>query len=721
MTNLRKLLFLFAVAITATASAADVDYTRFVNPRIGTGGHGHVFLGANVPFGYVQLGPTQPTRGWDWCSGYHHSDSVLIGFGHQHLSGTGIGDLGDVALLPIASKEQRLVAFSHASESVSPGYYAVKLGQPNVFVELTATKRVGMHRYTFGADQQEALLLLDLRQGIGWDHVSQCQMQQESKTVVSGYRHSVGWARRQKDFFVAEFSQPVKLEKVDGDTTAVLVVENAAEPLLVKVALSAVSVENAKLNLQAELPGWNFAATAQAARKAWNDELGKISIKTDDDHVCRIFYTAMYHTMTAPSVFNDVNGEYRGADGEVHKGDFTNYTTLSLWDTYRAAHPLQTIIHPEKQGDVAQTFLHIFKEQGKLPVWHLMGNETDCMVGNPGIPVLADLVLKGYITGQDREAAFEAMKTSAMLDERGMKELKEYGYIPFDKDETNETVAKGLEYALADWCVAQVAKLLGKKADYKYFLQRSKLYQKHFDPKDGFIKGLSSTGERRTPFNPFRSAHRADDFTEGNSWQYTWLVPHDVHGLVKTFGSEARFTEKLDSLFIVEGDLGEDASPDISGLIGQYAHGNEPSHHILYMYNYVGQPWKGARLLRQTMKEMYFDDYDGLSGNEDVGQMSAWYILSAMGLYQVEPAGGKYCIGSPVVNEASINMGNGNIFTVRATNNSEENIYVQRALLNGKPLTKSYIMFSDMKRGGTLELQMGPQPSDFGTKTKDRP
>ena len=734
--NLRNVLFSVSIVVLSacamTATAAETDYTRFVNPRIGTGGHGHVFLGANVPFGYVQLGPTEPTRGWDWCSGYHHSDSVLIGFGHQHLSGTGIGDLGDVALLPLPAKceakdskfESPPIVFSHQSETVSPGYYAVKLGTPNVFVELTATKRVGMHRYTFGADQTEARMMLDLRQGIGWDHVAQCQMQQESSTVVSGYRHSVGWARRQKDFFVIEFSQPVELTKVDGDTTGVLQLSRPQEPLLVKVALSAVSVDNAKLNMQQELPGWNFAATVAAARKAWNDELGKIQIKTDGpngDDIRTIFYTALYHSMTAPSVFSDVNGEYRGADGQVHKDNFTNYTTLSLWDTYRSAHPLQTMIHPEKQGDMAQTFLHIFKEQGKLPVWHLMGNETDCMVGNPGIPVLADLVLKGYITGQDREAAYEAMKTSAMLDERGMKELKEYGYIPFDKDETNETVAKGLEYALADWCVAQVAKLLGKKADYKYFMQRSKLYQKHFDPKDGFIKGLSSTGGRRTPFNPFRSAHRADDFTEGNSWQYTWLVPHDVHGLVKTFGSEARFTEKLDSLFIVEGDLGEEASPDISGLIGQYAHGNEPSHHILYMYNYVGQPWKGARLLRQTMKEMYFNDFDGLSGNEDVGQMSAWYILSAMGLYQVEPAGGKYCIGSPVVSEAAINMGDGKIFTVRATNNSDENIYVQRVLLNGKPYTKSYIMFNDMKRGGTLELQMGPQPSDFGTKTKDRP
>ncbi|MBR1468935.1 MAG: GH92 family glycosyl hydrolase [Prevotella sp.] len=712
-----------AGALWMPSAAAEVDYTRFVNPRIGTGGHGHVFLGANVPFGYVQLGPTQPTRGWDWCSGYHHSDSVLIGFGHQHLSGTGIGDLGDVALLPIAHEKQRQTKFSHASETVSPGYYAVKLAEPNVLVELTATKRVGMHRYTFGGDQSEALIMLDLRQGIGWDHVSQCQMTQESPTVVTGYRHSVGWARRQKDFFVAEFSRPVELTKVDGDTTGILTVKDIAEPLLVKVALSAVSVENAKLNLQKELPDWNFQKTVAAARKAWNDELSKIQIAplSSPEGAMTIFYTALYHTMIAPSVFNDVNGEYRGADGKIHKGNFTNYTTLSLWDTYRAAHPLQTLIHPEKQADIAQTFLNIFNEQGKLPVWHLMGNETDCMVGNPGIPVLADLVLKGFFGNLSIEKAYEAMKTSAMLDERGMNLLKEYGYLPFDKDDTNETVAKGLEYALADWCVAQVAKKLGKKADFQYFMNRSKLYQKHFDQKDGFIKGLSSTGERRKPFNPFHSAHRADDFTEGNAWQYTWLVPHDVHGLVKTFGSEGKFLAKFDSLFIVSGDLGKDASPDISGLIGQYAHGNEPSHHILYMYNYVGQPWKGARLLRQTMREMYSDDFDGLSGNEDVGQMSAWYVLSAIGLYQVEPAGGKFIIGSPAVGEATLSVGNGKTFTVKATDNSEENIYVQRALLNGKPYTKSYILFSDILRGGTLELQMGPQPGNFGTKKKDRP
>ena len=733
-----KRFFLTTIALLtgiAAFSEGD-DFTKFVNPRIGTGGHGHVFLGANVPFGYVQLGPTQPTRGWDWCSGYHHSDSVLIGFGHQHLSGTGVGDLGDIALLPIPKTccqkqfQRPQLPFSHAAETVSPGYYAVKLGEPNVLVELTATKRVGMHRYTFGGDQSEAFVMLDLRQGIGWDYAYDCQMTQESPTVVSGHRFSKGWAKQQKSYFVAEFSRPVELAKVDGDTTGILTVKDIREPLLVKVALSAVSVENAKLNLQAELPDWEFSATVAAARKAWNDELSKIKIKTPlpsggvgggAADLQTIFYTALYHSMIAPSVFNDVNGEYRGADGKIHKGNFTNYTTLSLWDTYRAAHPLQTLIHPEKQADIAQTFLHIFQEQGKLPVWHLMGNETDCMVGNPGIPVLADLVLKDFVEKSDFEKAYEAMKMSAMLDERGLKDLKQYGYLPFDLEGANETVAKGLEYALADWCVAQVAKKLGKNTDYQYFMQRSKLYQKHFDPSDGFLKGLSSKGERRTPFNPFRSSHRADDFTEGNAWQYTWLVPHDVHGLVKMFGSEQKFTEKLDSLFIVEGDLGKEASPDISGLIGQYAHGNEPSHHILYLYNYVGQPWKGAKLLRQTMHEMYFNDFDGLSGNEDVGQMSAWYILSAMGLYQVEPAGGKYIIGSPVIDEAEISVGSGKNFTVKATNNSAENIYVQRALLNGKPYTKSYIFFDDIRRGGTLELVMGPQPSDFGTKKKDRP
>ena len=695
------------------------SYTSYVNPWIGTGGHGHVFLGANVPFGYIQLGPTEHTRGWDWCSGYHISDSVLIGFGHQHLSGTGIGDLGDIAFLPVKHCCQTEVKFSHDNETVRPGYYSIKLSNPNVFVELTATKRVGMHRYTFGADNRRGMIALNLAQGIGWDHVSESGMTLESPTMITGFRRSKGWANDQHVFFVAECSAPLKVKKQEGDTLGVFIVEDISKPVVVKCALSAVSIDDAKANLRAELPGWDFNATVRAADEAWNEELGKIDINTADDNVRTIFYTALYHTMTAPSVFSDVTGRYRGADGKVHEGDFTNYTTFSLWDTYRAAYPLMTLIHPEKQADLAKTFMNIYKQQGKLPVWHLMGNETDCMVGNPGIPVLADMVLKGFVS--DKALALEAMKASAMLDERGMAQLKEYGYIPYDKDPTFETVAKGLEYALADWCVAQVAKQLNRQADYKYFLNRSMSYKKLFDPKTGFMRGLGSDGKFREPFNPFGAVHRQDDYTEGNAWQYTWLVPHDVHGLVKCFGSEQRFVSKLDSLFIVEGDMGAEASPDISGLIGQYAHGNEPSHHIIYMYNYVGQPWKAARLLRQTMKEMYFNDFDGLSGNEDVGQMSAWYILSSMGLYQVEPAGGKFIIGSPLFDGITMDVGHGNSFTVKALDNSAENIYVQSARLNGKPYTKSYLMFQDIARGGTLELQMGPQPSAWGTKTKDRP
>ena len=705
-------------SVYASNNQASTNLTQYIDQRIGTGGHGHVFLGANVPFGYVQLGPSEHTRGWDWCSGYHDSDSVLIGFGHQHMSGTGIGELGDVAFLPVLEASQKEVVFSHANENVRPGYYAVKLQQPNVWVELTATKRAGFHRYTFGADTKQAKLILDLFQGIGWDSPTDYAVDETTATSIAGHRFSTGWAKNQKNFFVAEFSQPVTVEPLDSGRWMIRI-SDVTQPILIKVGLSAVSIANAKQNLKAEILDWDFRKVVDAADEAWNEALAKVKIETSDPAARRIFYTSMYHSMIAPSVFSDVNGEYRGADGKVYKGDFNNYTTFSLWDTYRAAHPLMTIIHKDMLTDIANTLVNIYRQQGKLPVWHLMGNETDCMVGNPGIPVLADLVLKGYV--KDKEAAFEAMKKSAMLDERGLGLLKQYGYLPYDKDPEMETVAKGLEYALADDCVAKVARLLGKKADAKYFGERAKSYRHYFDKQTGFMRGLSSDGKFRTPFNPFSTVHRQDDYTEGNAWQYTWLVPHDVHGLVKLFGSEANFTTKLDSLFIVNGTLGDNASPDISGLIGQYAHGNEPSHHVLYMYNYVGQPWKAARLIRQTMSEMYKDELDGLSGNEDVGQMSAWYILSAMGLYQVEPAGGKYIIGSPIVDKATMNVGDGKTFTILCPDNSKENIYVQSAKLNGKPYTKSYIMYDDIMRGGTLELQMGNKPSKWSTKVSDRP
>ena len=716
--------WLFTVFMILCCSINAANYTDYVNPTIGTGGHGHVFLGANVPFGYVQLGPTEHTRGWDWCSGYHTSDSVLIGFGHQHLSGTGIGDLGDVALLPVTNRDQREVVFKHDDETVRPGYYAVKLhdaGRYYVNVELTATQRTGMHRYTFASSIDTALLLLDLGQGIGWDSPKEVQMRQLSPRLIIGYRHSMGWARRQRDFFAMEFSRDVKLEKLDQDTLGLIMVSNIGEPLLVKTGLSAVSAENALLNLVSENPEWNFDKVVNAANEAWNQELSKIAVSSDNEDDRTVFYTALYHTMVAPSVFCDVNGEYRGADGEVHQGDFTNYTTLSLWDTYRAAHPLQTLIHREKQQDIAQTFLHIFEQQGKLPVWHLMGNETDCMVGNPGVPVLADLVLKGFDV--DTAAALTAMVTSAMLDERSMGLLKQYGYIPYDLEPDKETVARGLEYALADWCIAQVAKAAGNQDNFNYFNDRCKSYRHYFDKNLKFMRGKDSKGNFRdaVEFDPLSTKHRNDDYCEGNAWQYTWLAPHDVHGLVDLFGSEKAFIAKLDSLFIIEGDLGEDASPDVSGLIGQYAHGYEPSHHIIYMYNYVGQPWKAASLIRRVLRELYHNDLDGLSGNEDVGQMSAWYVLSSIGLYQEEPAGGKYIIGSPLFNEVAINVGDGKTFTVKAINNNDQNIYIQSARLNGKRYDKNYINYSDIIAGGALELVMGPNPSKWGTSKKNRP
>lgn len=698
-----QLLALVLAGFSMSVSAAQDSFTQFVNPYIGTGGHGHVFLGANVPFGAVQLGPTQITRGWDWCSGYHYSDSLIIGFGHMHLSGTGIGDLGDIAFLPTFDAKTYTERFSHDAEYVRPGYYTVRLADSKILVELTATQRAGMHRYTYPLSSKQPLLKLNLKQGIGWDKMTKCQLTQENPTTVSGYRLSEGWAKDQRVYFVAEFSRAVKLQEMQADSVGVFSFDDATKPLLVRVGISAVSVDNAKANLRAEIKDWNFDRVAQEADAAWNDELGKIKVETSNLDDKTIFYTGLYHTMIAPSVFSDVNGQYRGSDGKIYQGDFVNYTTLSLWDTYRAAHPLMTIIHPEKQRDIAQTFLHIFQQQGKLPVWHLVGNETDCMVGNPGIPVLADIVLKGFDV--DKKAAYQAMRTSALLDERSLDNLKKFGYIPWNRDSTFETVAKGLEYALADACVAKVAKLLGEKKDYQYFFNRSKSYKYYFDKKTGFMRGVDN-GKFREPFNPFHSSHRNDDYTEGNAWQYTWLVPHDVPGLIKLFGGKRPFVTKLDSLFTISGDLGENASPDISGLIGQYAHGNEPSHHILYMYNYVGQHDKTAEKVRKVLKTMYHNDFDGLSGNEDVGQMSAWYILSSLGIYQVEPAGGRYMFGSPLFDKAVVNVGQGKTFTIIAHNNSAKNVYVQQIKLNGHPYKKLYIDYKDIVSGGTLEFFM---------------
>ncbi|WP_444297684.1 GH92 family glycosyl hydrolase [Leyella stercorea] len=707
------------VCFSATAVAATVqNLTQYVNQYVGTGGHGHTFMGANVPFGLVQLGPTEPTRGWDWCSGYYYDDDELIGFGHMHLSGTGIGCLGDVAFLPVKDFKQTSTRFKHEAEKVHPGYYSVQLTDPNVLVELTATERCGFHRYTF-KDGAKAQLALDLSQCIGWDKLNDCLLTQESTTRLTGFRRSNGWAADRRIYFSIDFSQPVTVHRLDSMERVVVSVADNTKPLLVKVALSPVSIDKAKLNMQAEIAGWDFDATVKAADDAWNRELARIQIQTNDQTKKRVFYTAMYHLMTSCSKFNDVDREYRGADGKVHKADFTNYTTLSLWDTYRAAHPLMTVAFPEMQRDFAQTFLNIYKQQGRLPVWHLMGSETDCMVGNPGAIVLADLTMKGFV--DDKELALEALKATQMKDIRSLGLLKEHGYIPWNLEPENETVAKALEYCAADDGVAKVAKLLGKVDDYEYFFNRSRSYKKYYDPETRFMRAVGTDGKFRLPFNPFFAEHRTNDYTEGNAWQYTFLVPHDVKGLIQLFGSDKAFMSKLDSLFFVEGWAGDNASPDMSGMTGQYAHGNEPSHHVIYMYNYAGRPDKAAPLLRKMLNEMYLDQPDGLSGNEDVGQMSAWYILSSVGLYQVDPVGGRFVIGSPLFDKATVNVGAGKTFTVVAKNNSDRNIYVQSARLNGKTLKNSYIEFNDICHGGTLELVMGPKPSKWGAAPACRP
>lgn len=708
------------------------DLTQFVDPRIGTGGHEHVFYGANVPYGFIQLGPTSIPQSWDWVSGYHVSDSTVIGFPHTHLSGTGIGDLHDINVMPVvgevtysrgdaSSYETGLWSYSDRSkEVVTPGYYRTHLSRYNVDVELTATKRVGFHKYTFLGNESPAIVF-DMVNGGCWDKTTEAVIRVVNDSTVSGYRYSKGWADDQRVFFRAEFSR--KFDNVEfivndsvkeGDMAKgaqlfarVNFAAGNQEPVYMKVALSPTSEEGAQLNMQTELSGWDFEKTIADAKAAWNKELNKVKVYTTDEASKKIFYTSLYHTLFAPSEFCDVNGDYYGADKQMHKDEgFVNYTTFSLWDTYRAAQPLMTILHPEKMSDIINTMLHIHQQQGKLPVWHLMGCETNCMVGNPGVPVVADAILKD-IKGFDTELAFKALKESSMLPERGMEHRIEYGFIPADK--MTEAIAYDMEYAIADWAVAQAAQKLGKQEDYEYFLKRSKSYKNYFDASTGFMRGKMLDGSWRTPFSPYASSHREDDYCEGNAWQYTWLVPHDVEGLVECFGSKEAFVNKLDSLFLANGDMGEASSPDISGLIGQYAHGNEPSHHTVYLYTLVGQPWKTADRIKEILHTMYTDQPDGLSGNEDVGQMSAWYILSSFGFYQVEPAGGKFVFGYPNFDKVEIAVPAGK-FVIERENKGQQNNYIQGIVFNGTEYKKPWIEYADIMKGGELKFLMGDEP-----------
>ena len=712
-----------------TGCAKPVSLTDKVDPMIGSGGHGHVFVGASVPRGMVTLGPQQINDGWDWCSGYHISDTLVIGFSHTHLSGTGIGDRGDILLMPFdPAKTKRTKQWvgqkrtevghiysrlDHALEKVSPAEYTVSLPDYQIRVRLSATERVGLHEYKFSS--REGAILLDLQTGIGWDRCTDSGLTVIDNRRIEGYRQSSGWAKDHRWYFAAEFSEPFKVQEVeqlenDGAATVFRfdTRNRSHRRILVKVALSSVSCEGAWNNMREELPGWDFKRTAKAADDKWNEALGAIQIEPLSEKQERIFYTSLYHTLIFPALYSDVDGQFRGADGEMHQSDRDQYTILSLWDTYRAEGPLTTLIDPEFSRSLADTYINIYKGQGKLPVWHLDGNETDCMVGNPGVISLGDLTLKGYAPAAE---AFEAMLQSSELDERGLAAHKQYGYIPYCRSEEDWGLAKSLEFAIADAAVAKVALAVGDTAAAERYSWRSKAYEHYYDPASGFLRGRGLCGRFRTPFDPF-IADNATDYVEGNAWQYTFLVPHDVPGLISTFGGPERFREKLDSLFVAEGNI-EGSVADMTGLIGQYAHGNEPSHHIAYMYNWLpGGHSKCCQLVRKIMDDLYFDDENGVCGNEDCGQMSAWYVLSALGLYQVDPAGGDWAVGSPAVRAATVDLGEGRTLKVCAEGNSKHNVYVQSASFNGEPLDPDhmFIPWEQLREGGELVLLMGPHP-----------
>ena len=735
--RLFPLAILAIAACTASPAAEEPleDLARYVNPKIGTGEHGHVFVGANVPFGMVQVGPTSITQAWDWCSGYHDSENSVIGFSHTHLSGTGCGDLFDITFMPVTGPtrpergsldDPASGAWSYGDRSreiAEPGYYSIPLTRYGIQAELTATSRVGFHRYTFPATD-DAAIIIDLENGGCWDRLTGAEFETETDAegkvvAVSGYRSSTGWARDQRVFFRAELSRPAEaFTLLEKSCYGRLQLGKTAEgeQILVKVAISPVDTDGAAANMAAELPGWDFDATRAAARTAWNEQLNKIHVE-GDDNTKTIFYTALYHTMVAPSDYSDVDGRYRGSDGVVREGNFRNFTTFSLWDTYRAAHPLMTLIHADRMDDIVATMYHIYLEQGDLPVWHLWGNETDCMVGNPGLCAFADAVVKGFRGGLGDDEIIDAMVTTATTPDRGQDLRMKYGFIPAHVVYTpegwffGESVANDMEYAIADGALARCAAFLGREDLAAEYTERSHSYRHFWDPETQFMRGRKLDGSFTEPFNPGYASTIGSDYTEGTGWQYVWLVPQDVDGLVELFGSREAFLAKLDALFEAPSVIeGENASPDITGLIGQYAHGNEPGHHTIYLYTMLGEPAKAADRLRQVYREMYFNDPKGLAGNEDVGQMSAWYVLSTLGFYQVEQAVPRFWFGAPLFEKAEVAVPGGT-FTVIAEGLSAEHPYIQRVTLNGKPYDKGYIEYEDIVAGGELRFEMGAEPA----------
>jgi predicted alpha-1,2-mannosidase len=708
-----------------------IDYTQYVNPFIGTGGHGHTYPGATTPFGFVQLSPDTRTTDWDGCSGYHYSDTTIMGFSHTHLSGTGAGDLGDILVMPYEGKieiqegandkpgEGYHSGFSHQSEVASPGYYSVLLKKHNILAELAATSNVGFHKYTFPQKSSEARIIINLGHGIHSNKPFVGEIKIENDSTLSGYRYSTGWAQVKRIYFIARFSRkftssgilmynqnnlrdiPIALSK--EPLRAILTFDvNAKESVLVKVGLSANSAENALQNLN-QVPGWNFVQTKEEVRKEWNRYLSVIKVEGDKKKK-EIFYTALYHNLVVPNKISDDDKTFFGPDLIYHKSHIYNYySTFSLWDTFRATHPLYTILYPDKVSEFVNNFIQHDEIYGYLPIWPLWGTETHTMIGNHAISVIAEAYIKG-VKGFDVERAYEAMKQSSLRNHVNcyFDTLEKYRFLPIDRG--SQTVSKTLEIAYDDWCVSKMAELLGKKEDALHFKCRSEFYKNLFDPSTGFMRGRNSRGEWNKNFNPAMTSY-SGDYTEGNAWQYSFFVPQDIEGLIRLHGGKENFAKKLDSLFTIDSKLIGDVI-DVTGLIGQYAHGNEPSHHIAYLFNYAGKPEKTQHYVGEILRLMYNNSPDGLIGNEDCGQMSAWYIFSSMGFYPVNPVSANYDLGSPIFDKITIQLPDNKKFIILTKHVNGKNKPVQKVLFNGKPYDKLIISHENIMKGGKLKFIM---------------
>ena len=748
-----------AWSLSAAESASDEDLTQFVDIFIGTGGHGHTFPGPTVPFGMVQLSPDTWNVDWDHCSGYHISDTSIMGFSHTHLSGTGAADLLDVLLMPAVGPVRTEPGprdnptsgyrsrFSHQDEHAEPGYYSVLLKDYGIRAELTTTARVGLHRYTFPADPTSHFIV-DLEHGV-WNsdtkpnptQVLSAEIKVVGNDTVVGGRRVGAWANGRYVFFAMRMSRPFSSAQIVGDSKAlepsvreakatslkcVLSVPTSHDEVIhVKVGISAVSVEGALRNLEAEVPAWDFDGARRAAKQAWQRELSRIRIETTRADHRKIFYTALYHAMVAPSLFSDVDGQYRGMDLQVHKlpAGENNYTTFSLWDTYRALHPLYTLIQTDRLPDLLNTLIRMAEQSpAGVPVWPLYAVETGCMIGYHSAPVLAEAHIKG-VKGVDYAKAYSLWRKRAFVDNyRGLIQYRDLGYIPCDQED--ESVSKTLEYAYDDWAVAHLARAAGATEDYRLLLQRSRNYKNVFDGSSTFMRGRLANHQWADPFDPRGMGHSKKwrDFTESNSWQATFLNQHDLYEYMKLFGGEEGFVRKLDELFNQSSELPPDAPPDIAGMVGQYAHGNEPGHHVAYLYSYAGAHYKTQARVRFLLDTMHHADPDGLAGNEDCGQMSAWYIMSALGLYAVDPVSGNYVFGSPLFDRATIQLAGGKQLTVETVGNGADRPYIQSVSWNGNPYRKNWIRHADLIGGGTLTFHMGAQPNTgFGAATEDRP